>query len=110
MKVKNLTKGEILIYDQGELKQTYEACSTPVEGKVTLVSKASEIFDGEFNIPLVEEVYSAPGMPEPEADTIFIVDNFTFKALKASRKDIITPAKMYRSYGGQILGVISFIN
>ena len=105
MTIVNLTPHALAIYDLDgtTLLQTVES-----SGMTRLSETVTDTGDTLEGIPVVEIVRDAScitGVPDPVADTIYVVSDMAFGPLRASgRTDIFRPGVAVRNETGQIIG------
>lgn len=103
----NLTPHAINIYDNNgqNIIATFPATGT-VARVATHTKDAGEI----GRIPVVSNTFGdVEGLPEPQAETVYLVSIVVASALNGTRPDVLvpdtSPAGVVRNESGQILGV-----
>jgi len=106
MKLINLTPHEVnLIHEAGIT--TIPASGVVARAAATPTPVGTIEVDGA-EIPLVTTVYGAvENLPEPSADTLFIVSALTIQAAP-DRLDLFSPADLVRDEAGNIIGCRAF--
>jgi hypothetical protein len=109
MDIINLTPHEITIYNDNEVVKVYPPSGTIVRAR-SESTPAGEL-DG---VPVVEFVFTADldNLPEPAADTIYIVSTLAIQALPHPRYDVVAPdtgpESAIRDAAGKIVGIRRF--
>jgi len=97
MKMINLTPHPIVIINGGE------TVTLPPSGMVARVTECEREINQINGVPVVKIEYgNVTGLPEPAADTIYIVSAMVAQAV--NRIDLFYPARLVRDDAGRIIG------
>lgn len=81
----------------------------PVSGRVARVKSSTVLYTQHARIPIyATEFGEIEGLPEPEADTIYIVSGLALNAVPKYRKDVVAPGNLQRDEFGQPMGCVGF--
>lgn len=74
-------------------------------------SEVTEEVGTVFGVRFVRKSFGeVTGLPEPKANTIYIVSAIVLNALNGSRDDVFIPADCVRDEQGRIVGCLSLAN
>ena len=92
-----------------DINEVTTGLTIPVSGRVARV-KSSTIKVGEHQqVPIYSSTFgSVEGLPEPQANVIYIVSALALRAVPADRLDVVSPGSLQRNPEGRPIGCCGF--
>jgi hypothetical protein len=101
MKYINLTSHDI--------NEVTTGITIPTSGVVVRCTTKTKQINTKKDIPIYRtSTTSVLGLPEPKADTIYIVSSLTLNAVHSNRKDVVAPGNLQRGQDGKPIGCMGF--
>ncbi len=112
MEIINATPHEINVIMEGSLFTTgnlEKEISFPPSGIVVRLTTTKEVVGSAEGIPVHKVRYGeVEGLPEPQAEVVYIVSSLVANALKGKRYDLIMVDDTVRDEKGKIIGCKAF--
>lgn len=101
MKFINLTSHDI--------NEVTTGLTIPASGRIARVKSSTTKVAEHQQVPIYSSTFGAiEGLPEPQADVIYIVSALALHAVPADRLDVVSPGSLQRDPSGKPLGCCGF--
>ena len=92
-----------------DINEVTTGLTIPASGRVARVKSSTIKVAEHQQVPIYSSTFGdIEGLPEPQADVIYIVSALALHAIPADRLDVVSPGSLQRDPSGKPLGCCGF--
>ena len=92
-----------------DINEVTTGLTIPVSGRVARVKSSTIKVAEHQQVPIYSSTFGdIEGLPEPQANVIYIVSALALHAVPADRLDVVSPGSLQRNQHGQPVGCCGF--